>query len=211
MTRTTVGPYQNITISGIAGTGSTTLLNLLREALAKEDWTGYSGGEYMRRFLPDLVEQEKAHHSAADYDESVDRQTDYSIREQLMTQQGLIVESWLSGFVAQGVPGVLKILLICTNELDRAQRLAERDHMTPAEAMLHAYERLEKNTNRWSQMYAQEWQDWVIQPGTLTEQTPVFFWHPNLYDLVLDTAVYGPEACLQLTLGQLHMDEFVAK
>jgi len=42
--------YQNITISGLPGNGSTTLLNTLREALKEEGWKGFSGGEFMRNY-----------------------------------------------------------------------------------------------------------------------------------------------------------------
>lgn len=199
-------PYRNITISGIAGTGSTTLLKMLKDVLHEDGWTGYSGGEYMRKFLPELTQQDanhKAHHSAEDYGEQVDRQTDESIREQLIKEDGKIIESWLSGFMAQGVPGVLKILLICTNELDRANRLAARDEMTPADAMLQAYMRLEKNTRRWSRMYATEWSDWVVETGLLSDEKPAFFWHPNLYDLVIDTAVHDPQSCVEVVLATL--------
>src|SRR5262245_58901305 len=119
--------YQNITISGVAGTGSTTRLNKLKEDLATFGWRGYSGGEYMRRFLSDDNGQgQPGHHRASDYGEDVDRRMDENIRHELSTGHGLIIESWLSGFLAQGIPGVLKILLSCSNDLDRARRLAER-------------------------------------------------------------------------------------
>jgi cytidylate kinase len=195
--------YRNITISGIAGTGTTTLLHRLRETLAPLGWSGYSGGEYMRQFLSEAQQRKLLHHTAQDYDESVDRQMDASVRQQLQDGHSLIIESWLSGFDAQGIPGVLKILLICTNELDRARRLASRDGVEPATAMLEAYKRLEANVGRWSRMYAQEWEEWVVQSGLLPANYSYFFWHPALYDLVIDTAVYDPEAVLELTLDKL--------
>jgi cytidylate kinase len=199
--------YRNVTISGIAGTGSTTLLRQLKETLGPLGWSGYSGGEFMKQFIttPPKHEDDR-HHSAEAYDESIDRMVDGKIRHQLQREEGLIIESWLSGFMAQGVPGVLKVLLTCTNELDRAQRLAERDKMEPAKAMKQAFKRLSKNNGRWSRMYAEEWQDWVIQPGKLPPHVSIFFWHPAIYDVVIDTAVYTPDECLQITLDHLGLD-----
>lgn len=197
--------YHNVTISGVAGTGSTTLLRLLTERLSPLGWTGYSGGEFMRQFVSHEL-LEGTHHSAEDYDEEVDRKVDSQIRHQLSHEKHLIIESWLSGFMAQGIPHVLKVLLICSNDLDRAIRLSERDDLRPAKAFKHAYKRLRQNSRRWERMYAAEWDEWVIQTETLPSNTPIFFWHPRLYDLVIDTAVYKPEACLELTLERLGLN-----
>jgi len=105
--------------------------------------------------------------------------------------------------MAQGIPGVLKILLVCSNDLDRAERLASRDGMNLSQAVVEAFERLQKNTARWSRMYAHEWEEWVVKGGTRPPDAPCFFWHPRLYDLVIDTAVYAPAACMDLVFAEL--------
>ena len=196
--------YRNITISGLPGTGTTTLLDLLREHLGDRGWTGYSGGQKMRQYVDDLPETQKRHHSAEDYDEWVDRTTDEGIRQELFHSRGHIIESWLSGFLAQGVPDVLKVLLICTNELDRAHRLAARDdEQSLNDAMLYAFKRLTENSRRWQSMYEPEWRAWVADAGKLPMEVFPFFWHPALYDLVIDTAVYDEKAVLNLVLREL--------
>jgi cytidylate kinase len=196
--------YRNITISGLPGTGTTTLLDLLRDHLGRQGWTGYSGGQKMRQYVPDLSPAQKRHHTAEDYDAWVDRKTDEGIRQELITEQSHIIESWLAGFMAQGVPDVLKVLLICTNELDRAHRLAVRDdEQSLNDAMMNAFRRLEKNTRRWKSMYESEWRAWVVEAGTLPMQVFPFFWHPALYDLVIDTAVHNEQAVLDLVLQKL--------
>ncbi|HCC84923.1 MAG TPA: hypothetical protein DEP87_04555, partial [Candidatus Pacebacteria bacterium] len=43
--------YRNITISGLPGGGSTTLLNELREELKFDGWTGFSGGGIIRNYF----------------------------------------------------------------------------------------------------------------------------------------------------------------
>jgi cytidylate kinase len=197
--------YRNITISGLPGTGTTTLLDLLRNHLGEHGWTGYSGGQKMREYVDDLPENQKRHHSAEDYDEWVDRTTDEGIRQELFNTSNHIIESWLSGFMAQGVPSVLKVLLICTNELDRAHRLAARDDEESLnDAMLHAFRRLKKNSRRWQNMYEAEWRAWVAEAGRLPMTVFPFFWHPDLYDLVIDTAVHDEQAVLDLVLRKLN-------
>lgn len=196
--------YRNITISGLPGTGTTTLLDLLHEELASQGWTGYSGGQKMRQYVDDLPSSQKRHHSADDYDTWVDRRTDEGIRQELINEESHIIESWLSGFMAQGIPSVLKVLLICSNELDRAHRLAARDdEQSLNDAMLHAFGRLQQNSRRWQGMYESEWRAWVADPGTLSMDVFPFFWHPALYDLVIDTAVHNEQASLKLTLQKM--------
>ena len=198
--------YRNITISGLPGTGTTTLLDLLRERLNDEGWTGYSGGQKMRQYVPDMDPAQKRHHTAEDYEAWVDRTTDKGIRQELFTEQSHIIESWLAGFMAQGVPNVLKVLLICTNELDRASRLAERDdEQSLNDAMLAAFRRLKKNTRRWQSMYEDEWRKLVVEPGTLPMEVFPFFWHPALYDLVIDTAIHNEQAVLEQVLEKLDL------
>lgn len=156
----------------------------------------------MRQFV--AIEDIKArHHTAEDYSEEVDRQVDSSIRQQLQERDHLIIESWLSGFMSQGVPGVLKVLLVCSNELERARRLAERDGSEPHKAMKHAFKRLTKNNRRWEGMYANLWQQWAVQTGKVDPDVPIFFWHPYLYDLVIDTAVYNQADCLEMVLDKI--------
>ncbi len=57
--------YKNITISGLPGGGSTTLLRLLREELSLDGWRGFSGGEFMRQYALEhgsFAEQKGLHH-----------------------------------------------------------------------------------------------------------------------------------------------------
>jgi cytidylate kinase len=111
---------RNITISGLPGSGSTTLLNILREHphMKFGGWVGFSGGQFMRNYALEkglLDEKGELHHSADAYGEDFDREVDMGMREKLATQQNWIIESWLSGFLAQGVPGAFKILMKCSN------------------------------------------------------------------------------------------------
>ena len=132
--------YKNITISGLPGCGSTTLLNLLREKMKFHGWTGFSGGEFMRAYAAEkgMFDASQAiHHDATVYSSDFDRQVDMGIREKLETEEKWIIESWLSGFLAQGVPKVLKVLVICSDPSVRIDRIVNRDQITVEQAKQH--------------------------------------------------------------------------
>lgn len=196
--------YRNITISGLPGCGSTTLMKLLKEKL---DWQCYSGGEFMRAYAIEkgyFTADSNVHHDATVYPDDFDRQVDYAVREKLTNQDNNIFEAWLSGFLAQQVPGVLKVLVFCSDDAVRIDRIVNRDSISVDEAKVHVMQREAKNRKKWQEMYAQEWQQWVVNPGTLSESAEIDFWHPNLYDLVIDTFSTSREETLDLVINALN-------
>lgn len=196
--------YRNITISGLPGCGSTTLMNLLKGTL---DWQCYSGGEFMRAYAIEkgyFNSQENVHHDATVYPDDFDRQVDYAVREKLTIEKNYIFEAWLSGFLAQGVPDVLKVLVTCSDNAVRIDRIVNRDGIGVDEAKVHILSRETKNRQKWNIMYAHEWQEWVVKPGTLPAEAQIDFWHPKLYDLVIDTYRYSREEALDLVLHELN-------
>jgi cytidylate kinase len=198
--------YKNITISGLPGNGSTTLLNRLRETLKFDGWKGFSGGEFMRSYAAEkgLFDPTKTlHHDATVYGHDFDRQVDLGIREKLQTEEKWIVESWLSGFMAQGVPGTLKVLMTCSVDAIRIDRLVNRDHISIGEAKKHILERTQKNATKWKEMYAPEWQEFVVAPGQAKPDDPIDFWRPDLYDKVIDTYSTNQEDALQIVLDAI--------
>lgn len=179
--------FQNITISGLPGTGTTTLLTLLEKKLG---WKGYSGGEFMRAYALEkgiFKPEQGFHHSAVDYEDEFDRTIDMGVRERLETQKGGIYEAWLTGFLAQEVPGVLKVLLVCSDDAIRVDRVVNRDKVTVAQAKEHILSREEQNRRKWTKMYRDEWMKWVVKPGHVSEDEPIDFWDPRIYDLIIDT------------------------
>lgn len=207
-TEAVMGPikYRNVTISGFPGCGSTTLLNLLREKLKFDGWKGFSGGEFMRAYAEEKgLFQKKGglHHSAEHYEDDFDRQVDYGMREKLETQEKWIIESWLSGFLAQGVPGVLKVLMTCSDEAVRIDRVVNRDKVTVEEAKHNMQQRYTENFNKWKRMYDKEWQGWVVAPGRAPKDAPIDFWRPDLYDVVIDTYALNQKQTLDLVLQKL--------
>ncbi len=198
--------YKNITISGLPGSGSTTLLDILREELKLDGWRGFSGGEFMRAYAAEkglFDNTKRVHHDASHYEDDFDRQVDYGMREKLQTEQNWILESWLSGFMAQHVPGTLKILMTCTDDAIRIDRIVNRDQISIEEAKEHLMGRYKTNLQTWSKLYAREWQEWVVDKGILSEATPIDFWHPDLYDLVIDTYSSTKKETKEIVLNAL--------
>lgn len=198
--------YKNITISGLPGAGSTTLLAELKEALKFDKWTGFSGGEFMRAYAAEnnLFDSKlKLHHSSMAYGEDFDRKVDMGIREKLSTQKRWIIESWLSGFLAQGVKGTLKVLMYCSEESIRIDRIVNRDAVTVDTAKANISKRYNENYKKWSNLYAKEWKKWVVDAGKMSKDDPIDFWHPDLYDVVLDTYSLNQQQTVDKVLDAL--------
>jgi len=198
--------YANITISGLPGSGSTTLLNMLREELKFEGWKGFSGGEFMRSYAAEkglFDASNQLHHDATVYGEDFDRQIDMGIREKLQVEKKWIIESWLSGFMAQGVAGTLKVLMICSDDAVRVDRIVNRDAVNAVAAKHHIHERKEKNENKWKRMYTKEWQEFVVEPKKVLPSDPIDFWNPTLYDRVIDTYSMNQADALKIVLDAI--------
>ncbi|MBW7943977.1 hypothetical protein H3C70_01100 [Patescibacteria group bacterium] len=200
--------YHNITISGLPGCGSTTMLGMLKEELGNNGgkWTGFSGGEFMRDYaiVQGLFKENTGlHHDATVYPPDFDRQVDLGMRERLQKGKHQIFEAWLSGFMAQGVEGTLKVLMICSDEAVRVDRIVNRDNVSPQQAIDNMRVRYEKNTKKWREMYAKEWNEWVVQKGVISADKPIDFWNPKLYDLTIDTYKLSREQSLQTVLDAI--------
>lgn len=195
--------YRNISISGLPGAGSTTLGKHLAKHL---EFKYYSGGDFMRKYAIEkgyFDPKETVHHSASVYPDDFDRQVDYSVREQMSSQSGCVYESWLSGFLAQQVKGTFKVLVYCSDDAVRVDRIANRDDITIAEAKEHIFTREQKNLEKWVKMYGKEWREWVVAPKTLPEEAPIYFWRSELYDLVIDTFKLGKEETLEKVIAAI--------
>lgn len=200
--------FKNITISGLPGSGSTTLLNKLKkhEALKFAGWTGFSGGEFMRAYAKEkglFVEQNGLHHDASHYEDDFDRKVDFGMREKLSNESGWIIESWLSGFMAQNIEGTLKVLMICSDKAVKVDRIVNRDVVTPGEAIKNMQERYVNNLTKWKRVYANEWNEWVVKTGKAKASDPIDFWRPNLYDVIIDTYSANQQKTLQIVIDAI--------
>ena len=143
------------------------------------------------------------HHAATDYEDDFDRQVDMGIREKVSTEEGWIIESWLSGFMAQRVDKTLKILMKCSDDAVRIDRIVNRDGVTSTEAKDNMRERYLQNYNKWKRMYATEWQEWVVETGIAQPSDPIDFWREDLYDIVIDTYSTNQQETLELVINAI--------
>ncbi|MBI1869550.1 cytidylate kinase family protein, partial [Candidatus Gottesmanbacteria bacterium] len=98
----------------------------------------------------------------------------------------VIYEAWLAGFVAQDIAGILKLLLICSNDAVRIDRVMNRDEVTADEAKRFIRTREDENIVKWHKIYGKH-----------------DFWNPKYYDLVIDTYSKGAMETLGVVLDKL--------
>lgn len=202
--------YKNISISGLPGCGSTTLLDGLKEELQYDGWKGFSGGEFMREYATEkglFDAKSKQHHDANVYDDDFDRQVDLGMREKLSSEEHWILESWLSGFMAQNVPGTLKILMTCSDDAVRIDRIVNRDGVSVEEAKANIERRYRTNVEKWRRLYSEQWQEWVVAAGKAKQEDPIDFWLPDLYDIVIDTYTQSKEDTLESIIHAITKSE----
>ncbi|EKD57908.1 MAG: hypothetical protein ACD_57C00104G0002 [uncultured bacterium] len=195
--------YKNLTISGLPGAGSSTLGKALAKTLG---WEYFSGGDFMRRYAVEkglFDGQKKSHHDATVYNDDFDRQVDFGMRETVQKKSGKILDSWLSGFMTIHTPETLRILVFCSDDSVRGDRIVNRDNLSIETAKKHIFEREQKNVSKWRLMYAKQWQEWVVGKKLLPASMKVWFWYPELYDLTIDTYKNSKEETLKIALQAL--------
>lgn len=174
--------YKNITVSGKIAVGTTTLAKNLKETLS---WEYINAGEIQRRYDREHNINEDMQGAATRPDDH-EREIEAMTKKMLTEQDNLIYEAWLSGFVAQGIPNVLKVLLVCSNEAIRIDRVVNRNKVTIEEAKNFIKNREEENISKWKKLYGDH-----------------DFWDPKLYDVVIDTYSTGPMETLGIVLDTL--------
>lgn len=178
--------FRNITISGRIGSGATTLAHRLSQIL---NWGMIDGGKLFRELTKDHGYADgRADRFDLDYEEMV--------KTKLKNSSHQIIQSHLAGFDAQGIEGVLKILLVCedTEGNDKADiridRLVNRDDMPIEEAKREVIEREKQNLEKWQRLYADNDKNW-------------YYWDKRYYDLVISTYSHNPDQTLGIVLEKI--------
>lgn len=175
--------YINITLSGKIAAGTTTLAKSLQESLG---WKYINTGTIQRDYDKKHNINTNRHGALVRSDEH-EREMEAMTKKMLETESNLIYEAWLAGFVAQGIPGILKVLLICSQDAVRIDRIVNRDQLTFEEAKQFIKQREEENEKKWKKLY-----------GNYN------FWDPKYFDLVIDTNSSGPMETLGRVLDKLN-------
>ena len=174
--------YQNITVSGVIATGTSTLAHNLVNVLK---WQYINVGALQREFdrMHNIHENKQGALARSDKHE---QQMEQMTKDKLTKESGLVYEAWLSGFVARDMPKVLKVLTVCSNEAIRIDRVVNRDNISVEEAKIWIKQRETENIEKWQILYGKH-----------------NFWDPKYYDLVIDTYSSGPMATLGKVLDKL--------
>ncbi|OGK10389.1 hypothetical protein A2767_02500 [Candidatus Roizmanbacteria bacterium RIFCSPHIGHO2_01_FULL_35_10] len=171
--------YSKITISGKICTGKTTLFWNLQKKL---NWPVFSTSQYFR----DLARFKKfSLEKAQEQNERTTKEVDFRVRDLLKTKGNLIAEGWMTGIMAEKLPRILKILLVCTDQ-KRIKRFSQREKISLTEAKkritkreISLFDKLERIYNR---------RDFV---------------NPKNYNLVVDTSELTPGQVLQTVVDKL--------
>ena len=180
--------FDNITISGGVSSGKNTLLNNLKPYL--KNWKFFSGGLFMREYAisHNLISKESAkHHLATVYSDDFDKQVDAEMQKRLKEESHLVIEAWLIGFLARNFKNTLRVLLICSDDALRIDRIVNRDKTTIEEAKHHIRYREEENFKKWQRLYGNH-----------------NFFDPKYYQLVIDTYSSGPLETVGKVLDKLN-------
>lgn len=182
-------PFTNITISGGVAVGTSTLRNNLEGYLLPLGWEIFSGGEFMREHAikrGSIRADDSIHHAATDYEDEFDREFDANITRRLKTENKLIVESWLSGYLARNISHCLKVLLVCSNEDIRIDRFINRDKVPMHDAEAIMKRRENDNFAKWRRLYGN-----------------YDFFDKKYYTIVIDTAKSGQMETTGIVLDML--------
>lgn len=171
--------YTKITISGGICTGKTTLFWNLFKTLK---WPTFSASSFFRDYArANNISLQKGE----EQEEEVTKTIDYGMLELLKSSKHIVLEGWMSGIMADGIPGVLKVLLT-SDESVRIDRYALREKVTKLEAVEKIREREGNLFKKLKQIYGR--QD---------------FLDPKNYDLIIDTSAKDPDEVLASVLSKV--------
>ncbi|MEK7495149.1 MAG: cytidylate kinase family protein [Patescibacteria group bacterium] len=168
-----------ITISGKICTGKTTLLKSLQKKL---HWPIFMTGKLFREYVKknqlnlDQVEEQN---------DEVTKKIDYQVRDRIYSPGNLIIDGWMSGIMANDLPNVLKVLLICKDDI-RYQRFASREKIDINEAKKRVEERQSNWLNKLEKIYNRN--DFI---------------EPKNYDLIIDTSDISSQEVLKKVFEKL--------
>jgi cytidylate kinase len=164
-----------ITVSGPAGSGKSTLAAALADRLGYEH---VSGGDIFRSIADERGLSPLELNRLAEDDDQIDRDLDRRLRSTARDADDLVLESRLAGWMA-GDYADLKVWLDAPLDV-RAARIAEREEKAVDVASEETRARAQSEALRYAEYYDIDIEDLSI------------------YDLVVNTARWGPEGVLDL-------------
>lgn len=168
-----------ITISGKICTGKSTLLRSLKKEL---NWPVFMTGQLFR----DYVKTNKLNlDQVEEQNDELTKKIDFKVQDMLKLPGNLIVDGWMSGIMANHFPNILKVLLICDDNI-RYQRFADREKISLNEAKV----RVDERQNNWLSKLKK-----IYKRGD--------FMDPKNYDLIIDTSNISFQDVLKKVLQKI--------
>lgn len=163
-----------LTISGLPGSGTTTVAKLLSHEFKMEL---ISAGEIFRRIAKEKKLQLDQFSELAETNDEFDRQIDEMQGEEALKRENVIVESRLSGFFVPKAD--LKIWLKAPSEI-RARRIAGREDIAYEDAFSAMKDRERSERKRYENYYGIHLDDLSI------------------YDLVIDSSRWNERGIVEI-------------
>lgn len=166
-----------ITVSGPAGSGKSTLAASLAAELSYEH---VSGGDIFRSIAEERDLTPLELNRRAEEDDQIDRDLDRRLRSTARDSENLVLESRLAGWMA-GEYADLRLWLDAPMDV-RAERIADREEKSVEQAREETQARTDSEALRYQEYYGIDIDDLAI------------------YDLVINTARWGPDGVTDLAL-----------
>jgi len=172
-----------LTISGLHGTGKSTIAKLIAEKLGLQY---YSTGQAFRDLAQEMNMTLEKFSEYAEKNPEIDKELDSKILG-IARRGNIIIDSQLSGYILKSIAD-FKILLICPLEI-RIKRMAERDNVNYKLKLRETEIREKSELERFKHLYN-------IDLGDREEIQ-------DLYDLIIDTENLTIEDVLEKILSTL--------
>jgi cytidylate kinase len=170
-----------ITISGLHGTGKSTIAKLIAEKLRIKY---YSTGQIFRDLAIEMNMNLEEFTKYVEENPEIDKKLDNKIIE--IAQKGnIIIDSQLSGYILKAIAD-FKILLTCSLET-RIKRMSDRDNNTYEEKVKETLTREKSELERFKRLYD-------IDLNNKEELN-------KLYDIIIDTEKLSVEEILEQILS----------
>ncbi len=176
--------YDNVTISGGIGVGKNTLFANLKYYLEPRGWRFRTTGQIIRDYT-----KENTMPVASLVSDDFHREIEKKALNILTNEKKWVIEAWLAGFIARDLKKVLKVLLVCSHDSIRIDRVANRDRLSVHEAIGNLKKREKDNFDLWHRIYGKH-----------------DYFDPKYYDLVIDTYSSGQLETTGKVLDKLGFD-----
>lgn len=178
-----------ITVSGLPGSGTTTLSRLLAEYY---DLELISSGEIFRRMAKERGMSLSEFGALAERDPSIDLDIDKNQKSIIHSRENIILESRLAGHMAQGRPDVLKVW-IKAPLLTRVKRIQRREKtISFDEELKKTVERERSEALRYTNYYGIDIKDLSIYDIVIDSEKWNQYQTLDILRVAID-AIVGPE------------------